>query len=378
MSPWLWSGWALSVLLLVMAAHAVLMFQTITAWKITLITSEHGHRISVVALLLAIIAFASHELAMAAMNVVSAFLMLVPFMQARRIARTIREESRAAFGESDMLNRKPLELAALFGFRRVRVPEPDVMSYGEDGDDPRLLWFYRSAPTDAPCIIALPTGSWENERTNEFPKWSAYWSSRGYAVAAVRYRLAPAHPWPAQREDVRVLLEFLKANAAQLGIDATRFVVLGRSAGAQIAVASAYALRDPAVRGCVSFYGPQDLFFARRYAAESDVLDSFRLLRNYLGGDPDVAGENYASASGYLLADASSPPTLLLHGAMDTLVWHLQSVRHRARLRSLGVRHQFVDLPWATHGFDWAFDGVGGQLARFALDHFLDAVCRTH
>jgi acetyl esterase/lipase len=153
------------------------------------------------------------------------------------------------------------------------------------------------------------------------------------------------------------------------------FILLGRSAGGQIASACAHGLRDPDIVGCVAIYAPHDMFFARRFAFEDDVLNSLRLLRNYLGGDPAEAETAYATASAFTLADGRSPPTLLIHGARDTLVWNMQSRRMAQRLRELGVRHLLVELPWAAHGMDWPFDGPGGQVTRIAVDGFLEAVC---
>jgi acetyl esterase/lipase len=189
--------------------------------------------------------------------------------------------------------------------------------------------------------------------------------------------LAPKYRWPAQREDVRLTLAFLKEHAAQLGLDDSRFILLGRSAGGQIALASAYELGDKSVRGCVSLYGPLDLVFARTFAEEDDVLHSPRLLRNYLGGELADVGPNYVSASPFLVANAQSCPTLMLQGSRDILVWNLQARRMAARLKLLGVPHYLLELPLAVHGFDWAYDGAGGQLAKYALDQFFDTVCKT-
>jgi hypothetical protein len=47
-----------------------------------------------------------------------------------------------------------------------------------------------------------------------------------------------------------------------------------------------------------------------------------------------------------------------------------------ARLETLGVPHYFLELPLDVHGFDWAYDGAGSQLARYAMDDFMDRVCQ--
>jgi acetyl esterase/lipase len=172
-------------------------------------------------------------------------------------------------------------------------------------------------------------------------------------------------------------IDWLKTNATRLGITDRCFIIAGRSAGGQIASAVAYGLKDPAIKGCIAFYGPHDMFFARRHAYEDDVLNSLRLLRNYLGGDAEEKEATYTSASGMLLADKSSCPTLLIHGTRDALVWNMQSYRLALRLRELGVRHYLLELPWATHAMDWPFDGPSGQLIRYTVDRYLRFVSPT-
>ena len=53
-------------------------------------------------------------------------------------------------------------------------------------------------------------------------------------------------------------MAYLRANATGLGIDPGRFVLVGRSAGGQMALATAYAAPDPGVRGAVAIYPPTD------------------------------------------------------------------------------------------------------------------------
>ncbi|HEY9284564.1 MAG TPA: alpha/beta hydrolase, partial [Pyrinomonadaceae bacterium] len=154
--------------------------------------------------------------------------------------------------------------------------------------------------------------------------------------------------------------------------------------GGQLALLAAYTANDPAlrpgscgaretsVRAVVSFYGPTDLTWAYAHPGRPDVIDTRRVLENYLGGSPASAPEVYASASPVEHVGAQSPPTLFLHGGRDQVVRAENVGRITPRLAAAGVPFTYVHLPWANHGFDYNFDGWGSQIAQAEISKFLD------
>jgi acetyl esterase/lipase len=369
-----------AMLCALLALHVVVLIDTRLSWQLTLLATEYGHRIAVLAIVLACTGMfirRRDELAGTALLLGSAFVLLMPVWQMDSITRRLPSEMRATFGEKAGAQPHSVPVTSLWlgiGKPAPQRAEEFVYSNPSQSRPLRIHFFRAQGRAHAPCIIVIHGGGWENGSATEFPTWNACWSAQGYAVACVEYRLAPEHQWPAPLEDMRQAIAWLKAHADELDIDPTRLVLLGRSAGGQIASASAVSLRDPAIRGCIAIYAPHDMFFARRFAFEEDVLNSLRLLRNYLGGDPEAAAENYRSASAFLLATPDTCPTLLLHGTRDTFVWNVQSRRYAQRLAALGVKCHLVEIPWAVHGFDWPYDGPGGQITRAAVDGFLEAV----
>ncbi len=264
-----------------------------------------------------------------------------------------------------------------FGVPAGKVPVQTEV-YARPGGQELTLDFYappfRKDTNRRPgCLVVIHGGGWDSGDNSQLTEWNHRWAFRGWAVAALNYRLAPLHPWPAQRDDVLAAIAWLKANADRLGLDSARFVVVGRSAGGQIATAVAFGARDPAIRGIVALYAPHDMKFAWGVSREDDALNSVRLMRQYLGGPPDTPERIalYESASGQLLANSDSPPTLLIHGYPDRLVWFRHSRRLAARLAELGVSCTHIELPWATHAFDYNADGPGGQVADAAIAKFL-------
>jgi acetyl esterase/lipase len=176
-----------------------------------------------------------------------------------------------------------------------------------------------------PCLLVLHTGGWESGDIEEFAESHKHLAATGLTVAVMAYRLAPRYQWPSPREDVVHAAAYLRSRASALGIDPTALYLMGRSAGGQIASACAYSLPELRIKGCILVYSPVDMFFARRYADKKDILNSLLLLRQYLGGDPENAAENYHSASAIDFVSSNVPPTLMIHGLQDTLVWVKQS-----------------------------------------------------
>jgi acetyl esterase/lipase len=344
---------------------------TLSLFWAQLALSEHGHWLAAVLLALALPA----RLPLARrLALIAAVLSLLPMGRALGLAPQLRVETELAWGAGPS-PRKPFSPSRLWlpswgrGVQRDEEPYDPARSLGLS------LWSLpedRGLMTRRPVVLVLHSGGWDGGRRDEFSAFNAALARLGWVVAAMDYRLAPEHPWPAQREDVLKALEHLRQHAKRLAVDPGHVVLLGRSAGAHLALDFAYSTQDPAIQGVIGLYGPADLRFAWEHGRPDDVLDSLRLLRQFCGGEPSPGG-CFDDASPIQHVSAGSPPTLLLHGRNDALVWHRQSERLRDRLREQGVPHQFVSLPWATHGFDWAPQSPGGQAALYSIEHFLMA-----
>ena len=77
-------------------------------------------------------------------------------------------------------------------------------------------------------------------------------------MASIDYRLAPGAVFPAPRDDVFAAIAYLKDHAKEIGLDKDRLILLGRSAGGQIALSAAYAEKEPGIKGVIVFYAPND------------------------------------------------------------------------------------------------------------------------
>ena len=250
-----------------------------------------------------------------------------------------------------------------------------TLYFADHGGDKLAMDFYPPASDKpSPCILITHLGGWDGGSRHEFQEFSHRLQVRGYAVASIDYRLAPKNPWPAQQQDVLDAIHFLQADAPSYGIKPDQFILLGRSAGGQIASATALGANEPAIIGCISLYAPADLNFAWSYADPNDILDSDKLLKQYLGGTPKENQEVYDSASGIRFVTPQSVPVLLIHGRIDEMVWVKQSQRLAQKLADNHVTYHYLELPWATHVFDYNPHGPGGQITEWAVLKFLHEV----
>jgi acetyl esterase/lipase len=229
-----------------------------------------------------------------------------------------------------------------------------------------------------PAVFVVHGGSWRSGDKGELPHVSAALAAAGYTVLDVRYRLSGEAPWPAGTDDVRCALAAAAARADALGIDPTRFAILGRSAGGQLALDAAWTegeacgLPVPPLRAVVAFYGVTDLEWAHDHPYRPDVVDGVAATELYLGGPPSAARERYDRASPLFRARADRPPTLLVHGLWETCVRPENSTRLEAALTQRGAPVRALYIPFAEHGFDVRPGGLGEQLARGVLIDFLD------
>ena len=190
----------------------------------------------------------------------------------------------------------------------------------------------------------------------------------------MNYRFAPKYHYPAPVEDFNEVLAYINRKAADWNIDTTNIVLIGRSAGGQIALQAAYTQNIPQIKGVVSFYAPADMAWGARIVTNKLVLDADKVLSEYIGGSVHDVPEKYDASSAPPFVGKSTPPTLLIHGQNDAMVAYNHSVRLKRKLDEHHIPNYLLDLPTATHGCDYNFSGPSGQTSTFAIERFIHAV----
>ena len=193
---------------------------------------------------------------------------------------------------------------------------------------------------------------------------------RGYTCIASEYRLTGEALWPAQIEDVKCAIRYVRANAAQFGIDPDRLVISGNSAGGHLSLMAGGA---GGVDGFEGSGGHADT--SSNVAAVISFYPPTGLERRSWGGLPALFGKGapeatLRGASPLTYATSSFPPTLLIHGNKDEVVPEAEATRMYEALNAAGVPvelHMFAGQP---HGFD-ADPKLGRQCAEIMLS-FMD------
>lgn len=230
-----------------------------------------------------------------------------------------------------------------------------------------------TAPALAPVVLYAHGGGWcmFNLRTHD-RLLREYAHAAGAVVVAPDYALAPEHPFPAALEQCLATVAWLRTQAAQLQLDPARLALAGDSAGANLALATALALRAGAaldgVRALLLNYGAFDPVISPQAAplgTSADLLSVAEMdefWRCYLGPeaarcrDP-LAVPVYADLHGL-------PPSLLVYGQCDVLGEQSQAMA--TRLRQAGNVALARSYPGAPHSFVEALS-VSTQ-ARAAVD----------
>jgi len=222
-----------------------------------------------------------------------------------------------------------------------------------------------------PALVVIYGGAWQygNPRANS--EFNQYMASRGYTVFAIDYRHAPKYRFPAQLDDVRTALNFIRKHAAEYEADPERMVLLGRSAGAHLAMLAAYQPDALPIRAVVNYYGPVDLTEGYKTPPNPDPINSRATLKTFLGGSLQELPNQYRVASPINYVTHSLPPTLLVYGSRDHLVEARFGRQMYERLHSSGNTAVFLEIPWAEHAFDVVFNGVSNQLALYYTERFL-------
>jgi acetyl esterase/lipase len=259
------------------------------------------------------------------------------------------------------------------------------LAYVEAGHERQKLDLYLP-PTGSrwPLVVSIHGGAFRmGSKDGEAAATAGALVARGFAVAAINYRLSQHAIFPAQIEDCKAAVRWLRANASRYGYDPERVASFGGSAGGHLAAmlgtagdVKAFDVGpDPGVssrvQAVVDFFGPTDFLQmdAHRLNAQAMVHDTPDSPESQLVGGPIRDNpDKVARANPITYVTKDDPPFLIVHGDADLLVPHHQSVLLEAALRKAGVSVRFVTIPGGPHGGETVKQGLPTALDWLASE----------
>ena len=251
------------------------------------------------------------------------------------------------------------------------VPARDVTEivYAHvDGHDLALDLHLPAGVRHPPLVVYAHGGAWRAGNRSEYPKFLV---ERGYAVASVDFRASTDARFPADVQDIKAAIRFLRARAADYGCRTDRIAVAGASSGAHLAALVAttnglselegsegdHAQQSSAVQALVSWYGASDLMTILDQSTPFGHSVREPALKLLLGGLPTEVPELAKLASPVTHVDARDPPAILLHGDQDPQMPVNQTLELEAEYRRAGVPVELVVVDGAKHGGDAFYEG---------------------
>ncbi len=229
------------------------------------------------------------------------------------------------------------------------------LAYATHGERNTLDLYVPKADGPLPLVIWIHGGGWQaGSKDGGGPALMLL--TKGYAVASINYRLSQQAVFPAQIEDCKAAVRYLRANAKTHNLNPDAFGVWGASAGGHLVAllgtsGDAKELNGDGpnkdvssrVQAVCDFFGPTDLLKLSGGAADSPIT-------KLLGGKPADKKELAVKADPITYATKDDAPVLIVHGDKDTLVPLDQSEILVAGLKKAGVEVELVVVKGGGHG----------------------------
>jgi acetyl esterase/lipase len=237
------------------------------------------------------------------------------------------------------------------------------LEYVPNGHERQKLDLYLPAKGPRlPLIIHIHGGAFRmGSKSDGVP---TEYLDQGYAVASINYRLSQHATFPAQIEDCKAAVRWLRAHAAKYRLDPERFAAWGSSAGGHLAAmlgttsdvkdfdVGANLNQASRVQAVVDYFGPTDfLQMDAQRLASGMVHDSADSPESELiGGAIQENKQKTRRANPIIYVSPTDPPFLICHGDADPLVPHHQSELLEDALMSARVEVTFYTVKGAGHG----------------------------
>lgn len=240
------------------------------------------------------------------------------------------------------------------------------------------LYLPAGATNRLPVIVWVHGGAWRAGSKENCP--ARRFVAQGYAVASINYRLSQQALFPAQIEDCKAAIRWLRAHATEYQLDPDRFAAWGSSAGGHLVALlgttgdtkqfdkGANLDQSSRVQAVVDWFGPTDFTQMSKFSLtnspfDHDAVDAPEAL--LIGGPVQQNKNKVAQANPITYVTVGDAPFLIMHGNRDNVVPYQQSELLRDALQKARVPVTLKIVEGAGHGF-------GGPEVNRAVEEFLD------
>lgn len=268
---------------------------------------------------------------------------------------------------------------------------PDIQ-YGKADGKPLLLDMFiphDSSDVARPCVIWLHGFGWfaGTRRDNLEVSMCTFFATEGFVAVSIEYRLSDEAAFPAQLDDVKAAIRWLRANAGAYHIDAEHIGICGASAGGTLAALAGLSDDRPDFEGRSGNSGHSSQVQAVAIAsAPSDFLRQGGAMRNdvdgpvswLFGGTVREKAALMRLASPVHRVHAGAPPFLIAHGTLDETVPYEQSRRLYDALIAAGVQTELHPITGVFHNWMTEADGLPGREDTWKLGALSLPFFRAH
>jgi acetyl esterase/lipase len=283
-----------------------------------------------------------------------------------------------AFREGEVVMKAILAIVLLLGQSSPDVDVVRDVEFGKGGE--RTLKMHlvkpKAPPKDAmPVVVYIYGGGWKAGSRDAGLRPLTRLAQKGYFGASIEYRLSQEATFPAQIEDCKCAIRFLRAKAKEYGIDPERIGVWGPSAGGHLAAlvgtsgdikelegSGGWAEHSSRVQAVVDWFGPTDFLKMGKNKIDHDAPGSPE--SQLIGGPIQDNQKKVARANPITYVSKDDPPFLIMHGDKDDLVPPSQSDLLHDALRKAGVESTLDVVKGQGHGFR------GGEPEEKVLEFF--------
>ncbi len=212
-----------------------------------------------------------------------------------------------------------------------------------------------------PAVLVVHGGGWERRSPEDTAALSRRLAEQGFVAVNIEYRFAPEYTFPAQLHDLQMAMRWLHAHADDYGIDRSRVGAWGYSSGAHLVTLLATVAADPGSPLNQPYGGPVTRPGAVVAGGTPTDLRKFQggtLVPQFLGGPQDSNAAAYAAASPVTHVGADTPPHLLYHGTLDSVVPVDHAEDYRTALNANGVDNELLLLRGYGHVAAFLFGGA--------------------